>query len=120
MDLKDLSNNPEQIQQLISILQSLLPQDSNKSTKSKKDKKPANDKAKSNKFLSMPEMRMHKDDTIKFDKKVIKNPPTPRMREYNTVDVTCRSCGKKETISPLLLVDSVDRYKCNTCSTNAG
>lgn len=123
MDLENLSNNPEQIKQLIGLLQSLLPQDDQTNsvakTKAKKTKKPKT-KADNNKFLSMPEMSMHKDDTVKFDKKVVVQPPTPRVRTYTSIEVVCRSCGKKEKINPALLADSVDRYKCNTCSTSAG
>jgi hypothetical protein len=124
MDLENLSQNPEQIKQLIGLLQSLLPQEE-KPTKTRKTSKKNNSgqkptKADTNKFLAMPEMIMHKEDTLKFDKKVVVQPPTPRLRSYNAIEVTCRSCGKKDKINPVLLVDSVERYKCNTCSTSAG
>lgn len=124
MDLENLSQNPEQIKQLIGLLQSLLPQEEKAKPTRKTTKKsnPSNKSKKidNNKFLSMPEMVMHKEDTVKFDRKVIKQPPTPRLRTYNAIEVTCRSCGKKGKINPALLVDSVERYKCNTCSTSAG
>lgn len=71
-----------------------------------------------NKFIDMPEKDMHKEDT-EIDKKLNKNGPTPRTRSFNFVDVTCRVCGKKESISPAL-VDSISRYKCNTCATSSG
>ena len=74
----------------------------------------------SNRFLSMPEKDMHKED-VAIDK--ILNggkSPTVRSRKYSTVDVTCRSCGKKENVSSVLIYDSVDRYKCNGCSKGAG
>jgi hypothetical protein len=73
-----------------------------------------------NKFLSMGIANLHKDDT-KIDKLLSKNSSrTPRTRKFSTMEVTCRSCGKRETINPVLLYDSPDRYKCNSCSTSAG
>lgn len=72
-----------------------------------------------NKFLSMGVKDLHKEDTA-IDQLLNSNPPTARTRKFSSVNVTCRSCGKKESISPLLLHDSVDRYKCNKCSTNPG
>lgn len=71
-----------------------------------------------NKFLSMSESSMHKDDTI-IDKKLIKAPPTKRNRQYQNVQVKCRVCGKEESVSPAL-IDSRERYKCNKCSTSPG
>jgi lysyl-tRNA synthetase class I len=82
-----------------------------KSVKAKKNSK--------NKFLSMGVKDLHKDDTA-IDKILNSSPPTPRTRQFSSVDVVCRSCGKKETINPSLIHDSVDRYKCNKCSTNPG
>jgi hypothetical protein len=73
MDLNDLMKNPEQIQQLISVLQALLPKDSTKSStpdeapahdnedgfssaiKTKRSKKFKQRSASENKFLDMPE-----------------------------------------------------------------
>jgi len=72
-----------------------------------------------NKFLSMAEKDMHKDD-IEIDKKLAKFPPVSRARDFEMIDVVCRVCGRKETISPSLLFDAPDRYKCNNCSTSAG
>lgn len=122
-------SNPEQIQQLINALQALLPKnetDNKKSSKNKnniKTKKTKsgknNDEDHENKFLSMPEMNMHKSDT-KIDKKLAQQPPTPRNRPFKYIDVACRSCGKKEKVNPKILPESADRYKCNNCSTNAG
>jgi len=120
-------SNPEQIQQLISALQALLPKeqtDSNikkvkNSIKTKKSKSAKQVDDCENKFLLMPEMNMHKSDT-KIDKKLCQQPPTPRNRPFKYIDVTCRTCGKKEKINPKILPESVDRYKCNNCSTNAG
>lgn len=120
-------SNPEQIQQLISALQALLPKeqtDSNikktkNSIKTKKSKSAKQVDDCENKFLLMPEMNMHKSDT-KIDKKLCQQPPTPRNRPFKYINVTCRTCGKKEKINPKILPESVDRYKCNNCSTNAG
>lgn len=119
-------NNPEQIKQLISVLQNLLPKDEEaeeepnptiktKSCSSKKSKK----KAPKNKFLDMPERNMHKSDTA-IDKLLNKQPPTPRTREFVPVDVRCRVCGKTEAVNPAMIPDSVDRYKCNKCAGSAG
>jgi hypothetical protein len=126
MDLNDLAKNPEQIKNLIDILQALLPQEKPKPAETKiktksRQRKRAVDNADSdiNKFENMPEFRMHKDD-IKIDKKLNQNPPTARVREFNLLDVVCRVCGKKESISPSLLFESPSRYKCNNCSTSAG
>lgn len=127
MDLNELSKNPEQIKNLIDILQSLLPKETNEiaqakptkiKTKSRKNIQSEN-KNLINEFERMPEFRMHKDDT-KIDKMLSQMPPTARMREFSSVDVVCRVCGKKESVSPSLLFDSPSRYKCNNCSTSAG
>lgn len=120
-------SNPEQIQQLINALQALLPkeQKTTKTTKhknnikTKRSKSGKQDNDSENKFLSMPEMHMHKSD-IKIDKKLSQQPPTPRNRPFKHIDVACRTCGKKEKVNPKILPESVDRYKCNNCSTNAG
>lgn len=122
MDLDALSQNPEQIKQLIGLLQSLLPADDN--TTKKSIKKPRAKKAKStkpnqvdnNKFLHMAESNMHKDD-LAIDKKLAKFPPTPRSRKFISIEVRCRSCGKTEQVNPVLVHD-VDRYKCNRCSAS--
>lgn len=118
-------SDPEQIKQLIEALQNMLPKnnteennfdDSKIKTKSTKLSKSNRNK---NKFLDMPEKDMHKAD-IKIDKKLSINPPTPRSRKFSTIEVCCRSCGKKEQISPQLVPDSRDRYKCNKCSSSGG
>lgn len=134
MDLNDLAKNPEQLKSLIQALQSLLPsdnetspKDSNNSlsededfsaplrTKGSKRKMPKS----KNKFVDMAEMNMHKEDVL-IDKKLAKHPPVSRTRDFQMVDVVCRVCGKKESISPSLLFDAPNRYKCNNCSTSAG
>lgn len=71
-----------------------------------------------NKFLSMPEMNMHKDDCL-FDQKVIIAPPTPRRSQFIPISVRCRICGKTESVDPSI-IETPDRYKCNKCSSSAG
>lgn len=120
------------IKQLIAILQKGLSNDKDKpkqldieedddeessvmKTKRVKIKK----KQSKNKFLSMGVKDLHKED-VEIDKVLNKNPPTPRTRPFEFVDVVCRSCGKRESISPSLLQDSPSRYKCNKCSSSPG
>lgn len=142
--MDNIQLNPEQIQQMILMLQQMLPADtkSNKTTtKTKKTKTPSAKQPKSlkkekvnpiktkkinmtnqhheNKFLEMSEMGMHKSDTL-IDKKLNRFPPTQRNRSFEPVTVKCRVCGKTESVHPKLVLDSVDRYKCNNCSTAEG
>lgn len=129
--------NNDDIKQLIAILQKGLTNDetsnnsqqSTKSTKSKKTGPKTPQKLKrgraggqhneENQFLSMGVHNLHKDDTT-IDKLLKKGPPTPRNRNFKPIKVTCRSCGKKENISPVLLYETPDRYKCNSCASSAG
>jgi hypothetical protein len=71
-----------------------------------------------NKFDVMQEKNMHKDD-LQIDKVLSKYAPTSRSREFNSINVVCRVCGKKEDINPGLIYDA-GRYKCNKCSTISG
>lgn len=88
-------------------------------TNSKKLKPAKNSKGEFvNKFLSMKEANMHKNDT-EIDKKLSKYPPTQRAREFKLLEVKCRVCGKTEKVPPGL-VESTTRYKCNKCSTSPG
>ena len=134
MDLNDLASNPEQIKNLIAILESLLPKDDQHTTKDTKQNqnfvnskiKTKNTKIKkdnheqNNKFLSMPERHMHKEDTD-IDKILCQHPPVARAREFEPVKVRCRVCNKEEMIHPGLAYDlKENRYKCNRCSTSAG
>lgn len=135
MDLK-----PEQIQQMIGLLQSMLEASQNKSADYHEDEdddeatKPVHKikssgvkKRKSSKsspkhtnmFDAMMEAKMHKDD-CKIDKLLSVHEPTPRVREFTPIKVTCRVCGKTENINPVILTDSADRYKCNKCARSAG
>lgn len=126
----DLNYTPDEIQQLIKLLQKMLPSDQqDKDTKqtdsfveSKIKTKTRSSKQKQNSrnlFLDMPEKNMHKSDTA-IDKKLSVNPPTPRNRKFNKIEVKCRVCGKEEKVNPTIVPESVDRYKCNKCSSAAG
>jgi len=134
MDLNELMKNPEQIQNLIQVLQALLPKETEPKpvapdeedeyrpesvmkTKSKKRSREASGIP--NKFEKMSEFSMHKDD-IAIDKALSKSPPVARTRDFEMVEVSCRVCGKKETISPALLFEAPSCYKCNNCSTQSG
>lgn len=133
MDLNELLKNPEQIQNLITVLQSLLPKEEKKEIKTdepietvqneviktKNKKRSQKSSGSTNKFEQMAEFRMHKEDTV-VDKALCKNPPVARTRDFEMINVTCRVCGKSETISPSLLFDTPSRYKCNNCATQAG
>lgn len=128
MDLNELMKNPEQIKNLIQVLQTLLPENSEASEGAPEEEFSAAIKTRGgkkrpkqakNKFVDMPEKDMHKDD-IAIDKKLAKFPPVARARQFEMVDVKCRVCGKTETVSPSLVYEGVERYKCNNCSTSSG
>lgn len=130
MDLNDLAKNPEQLKNLITILQQMLPtttEDNSQPQESEEEftaplrTKGSRRKTKQvkNKFVDMPERDMHKDDTI-IDKKLARFPPVSRARPFELVQVRCRVCGKTEKVSPSLVFEGVDRYKCNNCSTSSG
>jgi hypothetical protein len=146
MDPKEILNNPEQIRNLIAVLQALLPTNNddddhdndqvhtptpdpvetksrthNIKTKTRRRVgSGSNDTTNNiNKFDQMTEARMHKDDG-QIDKLLSKHPPVARMRDFEPMDVVCRVCGKKETVSPTLVFEGASRYKCNNCSTQAG
>lgn len=118
----------DDIKQLIAILQrglvddtheEILSEESNDIAKpvaniSKKNKS----KKSKNKFDNMAEAKMHKDD-VEIDRKLRKLPPTQRSRNYKPLKVRCRVCNKEELTNPAL-VESIERYKCNKCSTSAG
>jgi len=126
--MDNISLNPQQIQQMIQMLQSMLPPQETK-TETKDHEavtNPTNNNIKTNdvshsrnKFDDMPERRMHKED-VEVDKKLATQPPVPRARKFKLIKVSCRVCGKKEEVNPVLITDSLDRYKCNRCSGTAG
>ena len=122
--------SPQQIQQMIQLLQSMLPEPSFDQTDDadevqtvKKQKTAIKPKAKKtkkereNKFDEMNEKFMHKED-IAIDRKLITQPPVPRARKFKMVDAMCRVCGKKEKVNPVLITES--GYKCNKCSGSPG
>ena len=136
--MDNIQLNPEQIQQMILMLQQMLPANNKQSQSVAEKKKSKPQKGKQdkinpiktkkinmnnhhheNKFLEMSEMNMHKSDTL-IDKKLNKFPPTPRSRPFELVTVKCRVCGKTEGVHPKLVLYTVDRYKCNNCSTGEG
>lgn len=129
MDLNELSQNPEQIKSLISLLESLLPKENNEQLDSSietpqksvfKTRKKNSFTEHTNKFVDMPESQMYKSDSD-IDKKLCSAPPVARSRTYDPIQVTCRICGKKEYVNPSIVYDLRDnRYKCNTCSASSG
>jgi len=117
----------DDIKQLIAILQKGLSneetseQQTTLSIKSNKVRKPRARTTKSkqiNKFDQMAEFNMCKED-LEFDKKVVKPPPSERSRQFEPIKVRCRVCGKSEKVAADL-IESIERYKCNKCSTGAG
>lgn len=121
-----MSNKKEVIQEIIHLLSSLIEDEPEivKETKTKQKRNTANRKKKvitnerENKFETMDIRKMHKED-VKIDKLLSQQPPCPRTRKHTTIDVCCRSCGKKESVSPIL-VSEKSRYKCNKCATSEG
>lgn len=118
---------PDQIQQMIAMLQSMLPKNDNVDTKEQEEEFVSSIKTKKvsmkkntfkNKFNDMAEKNMHKED-IAIDKKLNISNPTPRRKSNSLTEVQCRVCGKKETINAGLIVDKT-RYKCNNCASGAG
>jgi hypothetical protein len=133
MDLNKLfsDSNPNEIKKLISLLQSMVDNSSSDGDNESEDNEDEQiiktrsqktntkrSKKQNNKFLSMQEMNMHKED-IEFQKRVSKHPPVPRNRGFEPLRVKCRVCGKTEEVNGAL-VDSVERYKCNNCASSAG
>ena len=115
----------DDIKALIAILQKGLESedDSDAAPKTKRTKKTTSPKStvkkkNLNKFEKMAEFAMCKED-VEIDRKIKKPPPTARNRPFDYVKVQCRICGKKDKVAPAL-VESIERYKCNKCSTGAG
>lgn len=96
--------DPDKIQAMISILQSMLePQQSSSAIQEEKienTEKIATIKQNSkttnnwNRFDKMMEKHMHKED-IAIDKQLAVHPPVPRTRTYEPISVKCRVCGKQ-------------------------
>jgi hypothetical protein len=136
-NINDLLKNPDQIKQMIGLLSALLEtantnassigtdieteakpkplQSKEFNTKETKKKKTTRE----NKFLSMPEAAMYKEDP-ELAQKLYKQPPVARSRKPQMVSVTCRVCGKQEKVQSSLLYGGIDRFKCNKCSTTPG
>jgi len=132
MDLNELFKNKEQIQGLITMLQTVLDAQDQQDSSTKEDKPKQNSKIKTrksrktvqdknfvNKFESMSEFNSHKADTA-IDKVLAKHPPVQRSRKFETIDVVCRVCGKNENVNPSLAPEGAARYKCNNCSRHSG
>jgi|APGre2960657404_1045060.scaffolds.fasta_scaffold00249_21 hypothetical protein len=128
-DLNELLKNPDQIKQIIGVLSSLLDAaqqaDDNKVPETKttrsvsKIKKTKTKIQRENKFISMPEARMHKEDP-ELAQKLYKQPPIARNRKNQTMKAKCRVCGREEKIQSSLLYGGIERFKCNKCSTTPG
>jgi hypothetical protein len=115
----------DDIKQLIAILQRGLSEDTKeeapkKSKTTKKVKTASNNQkpVRPNRFDTMPEKQLHKDDIL-IDQKLIKNPPTPRREAFVPLQMVCRVCGKTEAVNPSM-IESADRFKCNKCAISAG
>jgi len=130
-----MSNKKETVEQIYKLLMALVDDEegqtieeekpkkkSTRKTTPVKNKRVANSKktktVSTNKFDSMPERNMFKEDTA-IDKKLRVLDPCPRTRSFNTIEVACRVCGKKENLNPVL-VNEPTRYKCNGCSRSGG
>lgn len=113
MEINNLS--PDEIKQMILLLQNMLPEKSNNVKKPRKKTQPKikNKTINLNKFDEMKEYHLHKEDS-EIDKKLSKFPLVPRTRKFQPVSVICIGCGKKEKVSSSIL-DSPERYKCNKC-----
>lgn len=137
-NINELLKNPEQIKQMIGLLSTLLEaadqQNSSDTSSNEEDdetrptKLPANDKTihknnkkeqRENKFLQMPEAKLHKEDP-EIAKKLYKQPPMARNRKNQTIKARCRVCGKQENIQSSLIYGGIERFKCNKCSATPG
>ena len=123
------NNKKEAVEQIYKLLMSLIDEDDNveqipqtNKSKPKQTKKTTNSKKNSirssNKFDSMPEKNMFRED-VEIDKKLSVVEPCPRTRSFRTIEVSCRVCGKTEKLNPVL-VNEPTRYKCNSCSKSGG
>jgi lysyl-tRNA synthetase class I len=119
-----MSNKNEVIQQIIGLLGSLIEDDTEpqkteqEKPKTRRKRTSTAKKQSTNKFETMDVRHMHKKD-VEIDKLLNQQPPCPRTRQYSTIDVECRSCGKRESVNPVLVTEA-SRYKCNNCSISRG
>lgn len=127
MELDDL--DPKQIKALMGMLSAMLSkqgeannneeeEDSVIKSRSSKVKAKKIGKKTVNLFDKIDTANLHKDDAV-IDKLLLNKQPSPRMREFELTQVTCRRCGKVEEVSPGYVMDK-RRYKCNECSGSAG
>ena len=107
-----IEDNETEEEEVLTPAKLKINKNSNKSKATTKKKKVLN------KFEQMAEFGMCKED-VEFDKKIRKPPPSVRNRTFDFVKAKCRVCGKTEKVAPSL-IESIDRYKCNKCSTGAG
>ena len=123
----DMNNNKkEAIEQIYKLLMTLVDEETDteqkiepKPTQNKKTSPTRKSKTQSNnKFDSMPEKNMFRED-IEIDRKLSVVEPCPRTRSFHTIEVSCRVCGKKDKLNPAL-VNEPTRYKCNNCSKSGG
>jgi hypothetical protein len=123
------NNKKEAIEQIYKLLMTLVDEEDNqeqipqktesKSTRNKKTSPTRKSKTQSNnKFDSMPEKNMFRED-VEIDRKLSVVEPCPRTRSFHTIEVSCRVCGKKDKLNPAL-VNEPTRYKCNNCSKSGG
>lgn len=122
--------NNDDIKQLIAILQRGLSNEtaeetpvvkSKASKKTKKANKESGTRSKPqrvNRFDTMKEKELHKEDVL-IDQKLIKSPPTPRRDKFEPLKIRCRVCGQTEDVDPSM-IESPDRFKCNKCAISAG
>ena len=132
----NIFKDPEQIKQMIAMLSVVLEQaESNSQDVANKESAVENDvshinkiKTKGrkspasrteNKFLSMKEFHMDKEDP-ELAAKLYRHAPTKRRPKSEMVEAKCRVCGKTEKLPVSLLHGGLDRFKCNQCSSSAG
>lgn len=114
----------EDIMALIAILQKGLTDDeeglhSEEPPPRKKKSQKTTKTRMTNKFDSMSERNMHKQDS-KIDKLLWgETHPTDRGRPSTLIQVRCRVCGKSEQVSSSM-IESPERYKCNKCAATSG
>lgn len=103
----------EDIQEQIPQTTESKPIRNKKTSSSKKNRSHSN-----NKFDSMPEKNMFRED-VEIDRKLSVVEPCPRTRSFRTIEVSCRVCGQTDKLNPVL-VNEPTRYKCNNCSKSGG
>jgi lysyl-tRNA synthetase class I len=122
--------SPEQIKQMIAMLQSMLPSSTieqesgaveplSNTIKTVSPSKIKQSQNFVNKFDEMMEAKLHQEDK-NIDKVLSVHSPTPRLRKFEPINVVCRVCGKKETVNPSMMSESPSRYKCNNCARSPG